>query len=78
MKKHTRSDLIGGISALQGLVALASNAAANDRNPNRQAHVQDYLKRAFDLCVELGSTHSAYAGMKSKFYNRDKELSKAK
>lgn len=68
MRKHTRSDLLGGIASLQGLVGLASNAAANDRDPHRQAKVQDYLTRAFDLCVELSSTDKPQAGAKSKFY----------
>lgn len=69
--KPTRADLLAALDSLQGLVGMARSAAGNDRNPNRAAQVDDYLKRAHDLCVEARSMDPPEAYGKSRFYGRD-------
>jgi hypothetical protein len=39
------------LGRLQTLIGKASNIAANDRNPNRQAQLQSVLREAFAICV---------------------------
>lgn len=69
--KPTRADLLSAIDSLQGLVGMARSTAANDRNPHRAAQVDDYLKRAHDLCVEARSMDPPDAGHKGRFSGQD-------
>lgn len=69
-KKPSRTDLLGAISSLQGLIG-RTMAVNNDRNPNRKAQVDDLLGRAHQLCIDARSDDPPSAGSKSTFYNRD-------
>jgi hypothetical protein len=69
-KRPSRSDLLGAIDSLQGLIGMAMGANG-DRNPNRKAKVDDLLHRAHDLCVEARSGDPPTAGSRSTFAGRD-------
>lgn len=70
MKRHTRTDLLAAITSLQGLIGRAMGANS-DRNPNRQAQLDDYLHRAHDLCIEATSTDPHENCYRGYFANRD-------
>lgn len=69
-KKPSRIDLLGAVTSLQGFIGKAMGAN-NDRNPNRQAELADYLERAHDLCIEARSADPSDDGYKGRFANRD-------
>ena len=70
MKRPSRTDLLAAISSLQGLIGKAQGSM-HDRNPNRAAEVNDYLRRAHDLCIEARADDSPNAGSRSHFANRE-------
>ena len=69
-KKPTRIELLGAITSLQGFVGKAMGAN-NDRNPNRQAEVSDYLRRAHELCIEARASDPSDDGYRGRFAGRD-------
>lgn len=70
LKRPSRIELLGAITSLQGFIGKAMGAN-NDRNPNRQAEVTDYLERAHDLCIEARADDPSDDGYRGRFANRD-------
>jgi len=52
-RKPTRRDLLVVIGRLQNIIGCAKGISWNDRDPDRQEHVQAVLKEGFDLCIEV-------------------------
>lgn len=66
-KRPTRTDLLGVIGRLQNLVGRAS-AANNDRNPNRHAEVEGYLRAAHQLCIDAAAYDPPETGIRSPWH----------
>lgn len=51
LKPGSKAHMRKALSRLQGLVGTARSTAADDRDPNRQAHLQSILKEAWEVAL---------------------------
>ena len=52
-RKPTRRDLLVVIGRLQDIIGRAKGISWDDRDPDRQDHLQKTLEEGFELCVEV-------------------------